>query len=123
MLDIARYRTRNLQSMIPTCSLNAICKHDCVHTGGDGIMGGPTENPFGIDLLNLQLGLVDRDFDESDYEVGASASIDWHPWCSALLRCSLPMELMVAETLQRAVLGTLQRAVSAADVDACQQGC
>lgn len=23
----------------------------------------------GIDLLNLQLGLVDRDFDESDYEV------------------------------------------------------
>lgn len=92
-MDIARYRTRNFQSMMPICSLNATCKHGCalggrckkgrqqlatIHTGGDGIMGGPTENPFGIDLLNLQLGLVDRDFDESDYEVGASASIDRH---------------------------------------------
>lgn len=33
---------------------------------------GPQDNTLGIDLLNLQLGLVDRDFDESDYEVGTS---------------------------------------------------
>lgn len=39
-------------------------------TGGDDLVGGPADNPFGLDLLNLQLGLVDRDFDESDYEVG-----------------------------------------------------
>ncbi len=35
-------------------------------------MGGMMEaadGVQGIDLLNLQLGLVDRDFDESDYEV------------------------------------------------------
>jgi hypothetical protein len=36
---------------------------------GDELMTGPSGNPFGIDLLNLQLGLVDRDFDESDYEM------------------------------------------------------
>jgi hypothetical protein len=38
---------------------------------GEG-MGGMMEAADGVhfvDLLNLQLGLVDRDFDESDYEV------------------------------------------------------
>jgi hypothetical protein len=33
-----------------------------------GVMEAEDSLP-GIDLLNLQLGLVDRDFDESDYEV------------------------------------------------------
>jgi hypothetical protein len=35
-------------------------------------MGGmmePADGVPGLNLLNLQLGLVDRDFDESDYEV------------------------------------------------------
>jgi hypothetical protein len=35
-----------------------------------GIMGAADSLP-GIDLLNLQLGLMDRDFDESDYEASA----------------------------------------------------
>ena len=32
--------------------------------------GGRADNPLGVDLLNLQLGLIHRDFTEDDYEVG-----------------------------------------------------
>ena len=40
-----------------------------LHAGDS--MGGMMEaaDGMGIDLVNLQLGLMDRDFDESDYEV------------------------------------------------------
>lgn len=40
----------------------------------DGTMDG-AEGLLDIDLLNLQLGLVDRDFDESDYEVRPTFSL------------------------------------------------
>lgn len=41
------------------------------------MMGG-AESLMGIDLLNLQLGLVDRDFDEDDYEASWHSTIRHH---------------------------------------------
>ena len=60
---IAGLRTQGLCSFLTACQRHA----------GDS-MGGMMEAADGvhsIDLLNLQLGLVDRDFDESDYEVSS----------------------------------------------------
>lgn len=50
-------------------------------------MGG-AENLLGVDLLNLQLGLIDRDFDDSDYEVRQRSNTHQAAAAAASHRCT-----------------------------------